>query len=258
MSNAVIEKIQKLLNKSKEENNNNEHEREQCLDLALNLMIANSLDFEDINPSVEPKNFKPDVVQQSFTDLKTRSTFLSWLVEGVNLLTNTKAFTSNYLGDRYYVLYGTEENIIIAYQLIKYLESSIEAESKRHKEVTDRRSFKIGASEIVLERCQQLTTKMITMVNKGSKVNDSHTDLDSYYEDEEDNEYTPKQCNQIMVINNALAEANVAFGKSLGLKQGGYSTYRAPKSDNAYSQGKAYGNSLNLDKSSAAKRITVR
>ncbi len=227
-SNTVAQKIRKLL--ALADGNKNENERNSAMKLAMELLSKHNLDMAQVADSAEDV----DVVEVD-AYLKLDPWIRSIMHAACTLYYTRfimRPIYGGYYGDRkewHPTFVGTPENIDCTMEIATWLIDSIRQESNwLFRAACERRSFRVGAADRILERANQLIAE--EKQNCGS---------------------TPS--NSLMVLRNQLESANQKYmdKKNLGTFQSRGSYHDR----SAYGLGQSFGNNVNLGKTVKPKAL---
>ena len=228
---SISQRIRKLL--ALAEGNQNEHERDSAMKLAMELLSRHNL---DINIVVDAS--REIGITEVEMILKLDPWIRSVLHAACKLYYTRFYMRSVYRGyfcdrkENHPTFIGTEENINVTIEVAGWLLNSIRAEGNcLFKEPYERRSFRLGAAHKLYDRACKLV-------------------------EEESRNCAQSSSNSLMVLRNDLEKANERYMARLNC-----STFYGRGSyydDDAYGQGETFGESVNLGKSSKPKAITMR
>ena len=230
-SHTISQRIRKLL--ALADGNQNEHERDSAMKLAMDLLSKHNLDLS----TVAATSNNIDVTEVAvFLKLEP---WIRSVLHAACKLYYTKFYMRplyrGYYNDRkewHPTFVGTEENINVTIEVAGWLMNSIRQESNwLFTEQYERRSFRLGAAHKLLERACSLI-------------------------DAETKNCAQASSTSLMVLRNDLEKANDKHmaRKNLGTFQNRGSYYDG----DAYGMGESYGNTVNLGRSSKPKAITMR
>lgn len=230
-TNTISQKIRKLL--SLADGNQNEHERDSAMQLAMELLSKHNLDLTTITDNAN------DVCVTEFAAFLKLDPWIRAVLRAVCKLYYTEFFMRpvyrGYYNDRkewHPTFVGTADNINVTIEVAAWLISSIRLESNwLFTQQYERRSFRLGAAHKVYERACQLIDE--------EKQNSAHS-----------------SSNSLMILRNELEKAN---RKHMGQKDFGTFQSRGTYYDgDAYGLGESYGNTVNLGRSAKPKALTMR
>jgi hypothetical protein len=227
---TISEKIRKLLILA--DGNQNEHERDAAMKLAMELLAKHNLDLTSIT------DHSGDIdVAEAPVFLKL-DPWIRCVLRAVCKLYYTEFFMRpvyrGYYSDRkewHPTFVGTAENINVTIEVAAWLINSIRIESNwLFTEQYERRSFRLGAANRLYERACQLIA-------------------------EEKNNCNGSASNSLMVLRNDLEKVNRKHmeRKNLGTFQSRGSYYDG----DAYGMGESYGNTVSLVRNSRPRSITM-
>lgn len=223
---SIVEKIKKLL--ALAHGNQNEHEREVAMQFAMDLLSKHNLSMREI----ESHRLTPNIIE---VDSNFR---LDAWIRAILRATCKLYYTEIYVSERFDhfryrqvnvpVFIGSEENIAVTIDVASWLIDSVRKESNRaYKDAAERRSFRLGAADRILDRAY-------TMVEAEKNKTGSGTSL--------------------MVIRNQLEKANEQHLARLNLRPGrSRSSY---VTNEAYADGEAFGNQVGLKKQ--PERVSIK
>jgi hypothetical protein len=214
---SIVEKVKKLL--ALANGNQNEHEREVAMQFAMDLLSKHNLTMTEV---------ECDISKLSTIEVDGDFRLEPW-VRLVLRAACTLYYTEIYISERidYFryrmvkvpVFIGTAENIAVTMDVATWLINSIRKESNSaYKDASDRRSFRLGAADRILERAFEIVE---AERQKASKGNGS----------------------SLMIVRNQLEKANQAHLAKLNLRQ---SKPRSSYVTDAYADGEAYGDQVGL------------
>ncbi len=229
---SIANKIRKLLTLA--DGNQNEHERDAAMKLAMELLSRHNLDLDTI--SDESRDI--DVLEiEVFLKLEP---WIRAVLHAACKLYYTRYYMRSvfrgYYRDRkewHPTFVGTRENITVTIDVASWLLNSIRNESNwLFSEPYERRSFRLGAAHKLYERACILI-------------------------EEESANSAPSSKNSLMVVRNNLEKANADHLANKGLKQ--FNSRGSYYDGNAYGMGESFGNSVNLGRTSnKVKAITAQ
>jgi hypothetical protein len=220
MTQSIIDRIKKLFALADETRNNSQHEREQALKAACELMAKHQLTELDINV-VSPGSIN---VEQSKLDVRLDK-WINYIYNAACMMYDTDFYISgNYTsGGSHYrvpVIVGTKENIAITAEIASWLVQDIRKESNKFsKNERERKDFRLGAASSLYKQAKAY---------KEEKLKDQTSTGTS-----------------LMVIKNAFEKANDDFMGKLNLKPG---RSRSSYVGYGYSAGQEYGSKVNMGK----------
>ena len=215
---SIVEKIKKLL--ALADGNQNEHEREVAMQFAMDLLAKHNLtmsqvecDISKLSTIAVDGDFRLDpwvrIILQAACKLYYTEFYISERIDYFR-----------YCKVKLPVFIGTAENITVTMDVATWLVNSVRKESNwAYKDPSERRSFRLGAADRILERAYE-------MVEAESKNSAAGTGT------------------SLMVIRNQLVKANQAHMAKLNLR-----TFKARTSyvtSEAYADGEAYGSQVGL------------
>lgn len=151
----IIDKVLKLMELAKEENNNHTAERESASRMAAKLMEEYALDFADLRTG--------KVKEGAFTkwDMEMNKEIVRWesrLANGIS-----KAFDVHLVQSHTpwtLMFCGTKSDIDISVFFFNHLKRTVGIQAERSfKKKDDRIAFAFGATEIIVNRMQELYKK---------------------------------------------------------------------------------------------------
>ena len=232
---SVVQKIKKLL--ALADGNQNEHERAVAMQFALDLLAKHNLSMTEVQGLSLKLDIKTEEVEGNFK-------LDPWI--RIVLLASCKLYYTEYFirvkwdwlrerNERTPIFVGTAENIAVTIDVADWLIKSIRKESNwMYRDEYERRSFRIGAGDRIMERVIEMT------------------------EAEKRQGVGAKSCsNSLMVLRNQLERANQEHLAKLDLR---HSKGRARNLDVcAYVDGAVYGNEVRLGRQDASirGRLTV-
>ena len=230
-SNTMAQKIRKLL--ALADGNKNENERNSAMKLAMELLSKHNLEMshvvdlsEDVDVVEVDAYLKLDPWIRSIMHAACTLYYTRFIMRPVY---------GGCWGDRkewHPTFVGTTENIDCTMEIASWLIDSIRQESNwLFREAYERRSFRVGAADRILQRANQLIA-----------------------EEKEVCGSTPS--NSLMVLRNQLESANQ---KHMDKKKLGTFQSRGSYHDrSAYGLGQSFGNNVNLGKTGKPKAIGTR
>ncbi|CAN5480572.1 hypothetical protein BH11CYA1_BH11CYA1_42810 [soil metagenome] len=227
----ISKRVKKLL--ALADGNQNEHERDAAMKLAMELLSKHNLDLASVNSLAQTH----DVVE--FAVVLKLEPWLRSVLHAVCKLYYTEFFMRSiykgYYRDRkewHPTFVGTEENINVTMEVAAWLINSIRLESNcLFSEQYERRSFRLGAAHRLYERACALIH-------------------------EEKNLGQSSKGNELMVLRNQLESANHEHISHK--KLGSFQPRGSYHDGDAYGMGESFGDSVNLGRSSKPKAITMR
>jgi hypothetical protein len=214
---SIVEKIKKLL--ALADGNQNEHERAVAMQFAMELLAKHNLSMSEVKDT--DFGTKTDEFVSDFR----LDPWVRVVIRAACKLYYTEVYTSTRYDLwgrklRVAVFVGTTENIAVTMEVAGWLVSSIRNESNRaYKEQFERRSFRLGAADRILDRAKELMEA------------ERHT-------------ATTSTGTSLMVVRNQLERANHEHLAKLNLRHTRRrSSYIAP---DAYSRGEKYGERVRL------------
>jgi len=227
-SNTMAQKIRKLL--ALADGNKNENERNSAMKLAMELLSKHNLDMAQVADSAE------DVEVVEVDAYLKLDPWIRSIMHAACTLYYTRFIMrpiyGGYYGDRkewHPTFVGTPENIDCTMEIATWLIDSIRQESNwLFRAAYERRSFRVGAADRILERANQLIA-----------------------EEKQTCGSTPS--NSLMVLRNQLESANQKYmdKKNLGTFQSRGSYHDR----SAYGLGQSFGNNVNLGKTVKPKAL---
>lgn len=228
----ISERIRKLL--ALAEGNQNEHERNAAMKLAMDLLAKHNLDLATVGDTINaikvieyPAFIKLDPWIRSVLNAACKLYYTDYIMRSV-----TRAGYYNLRNEWHPTFIGTEENIAVTIEMASWLMASIRQESNwLYAEQYERRSFRLGAAHKLLERASKLVA-------------------------DENSSRGSSNCNSLMILRNDLEKANERFLGKMDLdvfrSRGSYTD------SGAYGSGQSFGDSVNLGRSTRLKAITMR
>lgn len=211
----IKEKIKKLFALG-EDVNNYEHEREQAMSKAQELLAMHNLERADIDGHRERIE-----VEEKFHDLRLEK-WKRIVISGACKLYYTSYFMTPRGSQGYSpVFVGTPENVEITIDIATWLIKSIAKESnKKFSGKHARDSFRLGAAMSLYEQAAKLRDQQLS---PGASTGTS-----------------------LMVLRNELERANEDYKARLGLRK--HQARSTSVNPYAYQAGGQYGNTINLNK----------
>lgn len=228
-TNTIAQKIRKLL--ALADGNKNENERNSAMKLALELLSKHNLEMSHVADISEDV----DVIEyEAFLKLDP---WIRTIMHAACTLYYTRFIMrpvyGGYYSDRkewHPTFVGTAENIDCTMEIASWLVDSIRKESNwLFREAYERRSFRVGAADRILQRATELIAEEKQVCGS-----------------------TPS--NSLMVLRNQLESANQ---KHMDKKKLGTFQSRGSYHDRtAYGLGQSYGNNVNLGKTGKVKALS--
>jgi hypothetical protein len=227
---SVVTKIKKLL--ALADGNQNEHEREVAMRFALELLAKHNLSLKQVNGSLLNTETQVSEIQGYFRLDPWIRTVLS---------ASCKLYYTDYYikvewlwwqerNRKTPVFVGTAENIAVTIDVADWLIKSIRKESNwMYKEEFERRSFRLGAADRIMERVLQMT--------EAEKQGGPDTNSSS---------------NSLMVLRHQLERANREHLAKLNLREG--RSRSSIMNISAYEDGTVFGDEVKLGRHDAAVR----
>ncbi|MBX9720566.1 MAG: DUF2786 domain-containing protein [Candidatus Obscuribacterales bacterium] len=229
---TIANKIRKLLTLA--DGNQNEHERDAAMKLAMELLSKHNLDLDTIGDESR------DIDVHEIEVFLKLEPWIRAVLHAACKLYYTRYFMRpvyrGYYGDRkewHPTFVGTRENITVTLDVASWLLNSIRNESNwLFSEPYERRSFRLGAAHKLYQRACILIEE--------ESANSAHSSK-----------------NSLMLVRNNLEKANADHVAKMGLKQ--FNSRGSYYDGNAYGMGESFGNSVNLGRSATKlKAITAR
>lgn len=226
---SVVEKIKKLL--SLADGNQNENERENAMQLAMELLAKHNLSLGELEQSTLTIR-----VVEVYGDFRLEK-WIRRILHTACMLYYTDFYHGVSFDEDTFavreqpVFIGTEENIAVTIEVATWLMNSVRLESNRlYKDPKLRRSFRLGAAVRLWQRARLLV-------------------------ENEKNSTTPGATNGLMVIRNQLEKANEDYLDSLNLRV--MSNRRATVVTSAYNAGVSFGEQVELSRRTPANSVPV-
>lgn len=231
---SIIQTILKLLEKGKQDKNDNAAEREICLNKANELMEKHNLSMSEIkgHDIEDPNQIE---ISEETTDFDSDPWKRS-IIRAVAMLFNCHVLYTPY-GRKYRAkLIGTQENIAVAKSMIDYYLSSISKEAKSRygsaKGSTHlKKSFSLAAGDELLARVKDMIQ------------------AEKFKED-------ASMSTALVLVRNSLQKANEGFLSKNYPNRGTMRSRSITADASAYAQGKEYGAGLGISRGKAiAKKV---
>jgi hypothetical protein len=224
---SIVEKIKKLL--ALADGNQNEHEREVAMQFAMNLLAKHNLTMNQI---------ECDISMMSTSEVDGDFRLEPWIRRILQAACKLY-YTEFYIGHRIDyirhcqisvpVFIGSAENIAVTMDVATWLVNSVRKESNRiYKDSYERRSFRLGAADRLVERALE----MVAAESRQSAAGSS---------------------NGLTVVRIQLSKANQAHLAKLNLRP--LKARRSYVTPDAYADGETYGSQVGLKRHEGQSRV---
>jgi|AGTN01.3.fsa_nt_gi Protein of unknown function (DUF2786). len=224
---SIVEKVRKLL--ALANGNQNEHERGVAMQFAMDLLAKHNLTISEVECDKSLLNtieIEGDFRLEAWTKIILQAACKMYYTE---LYLSGRFDYFRYRRVDVPVFVGTAENIAVTMDVATWLIDSVRKESNRaYKHASERRSFRLGASDRILERAFAMVETEKEKANSGNG-------------------------RELMVVRNQLEAANQAYLAKLNLR---YTRARTSYvSSDAYSDGTAFGSQVKLRAHDSEKKV---